>query len=60
MPHSFSIGESVFVPVPEDNDIWMDEFAGTIVMFKGDDLAVVEDQDGDCWDVELYRLGIDF
>jgi len=49
------IGDTVEVPEPGADDLWKNSFKGTIVEFK-DEMAVVEDQDGNCWDVEMVRL----
>lgn len=51
----FSIGESVEVPDPNDSDIHNHSFVGTIVNFRNG-YAVVEDGDGDCFDIEVERL----
>jgi hypothetical protein len=52
---TFSIGESVEVPDPNDSDIHNHSFVGTIVNFRNG-YAVVEDGDGDCFDIEVERL----
>ena len=51
----FEIGDSVEVPDPDDTDIHNHSFVGTIVNFRNG-YAVVEDGDGDCFDIELERL----
>lgn len=57
------IGDSVLVPdpTPGHNEAWEHEFEGTIKDFRYDvdtdeTLAVVEDMDGECFDVEVSRL----
>jgi len=50
-----SIGVEVEVPDPIDDDLYNHNFVGTIVGFK-DIYAVVEDGDGDCFDIEMERL----
>ena len=52
---SFSVGESVEVPEPNDSDIHNHSFVGTIVNFRNGN-AVVEDGDGDCFEIEVERL----
>ena len=53
-------GDSVEVPEPDSSDIHNHSFVGTIIAFKGqfsdDKYAVVEDMDGNCFDIELERL----
>lgn len=50
------IGESVIV-TPKFNDSFRFEFEGTIVGYKGNEnLYIVEDQDGDCFDVEASQI----
>jgi hypothetical protein len=59
----FNIGDSVIVPNPLHEDPWDHSFTGTIKAFKedtdGTHLATVEDQEGDCWDIEVSRLKMD-
>jgi hypothetical protein len=54
--YKFSIGDSVIVPDPDNKDLWVNEFVGTIKDFSSGNIAVIEDQDGDCWDIEINRL----
>ena len=51
----FEIGDSVEVPDPNDSDIHNHSFVGTIVNFRNGN-AVVEDGDGDCFEIEIERL----
>ena len=51
----FSIGESVEVPEPNDSDIHNHSFVGVIKTFRNGN-AVVEDGDGDCFEIEVERL----
>ena len=51
----FEIGDGVEVPDPIEGDLHNHSFVGTIVDFKND-LATVEDMDGDCFDIEIERL----
>ena len=51
----FEIGDSVEVPDPNDSDIHNHSFVGTIVDFRNGN-AVVEDGDGDCFEIEVERL----
>jgi hypothetical protein len=53
---TFSIGESVEVPEPNDSDIHNHSFVGVIVGFRDNGNAVVEDGDGDCFEIEVERL----
>lgn len=52
----FSVGESVEVPEPNDSDIHNHSFVGVIVGFRDSGNAVVEDGDGDCFEIEVERL----
>jgi hypothetical protein len=51
----FEIGDSVEVPDPDATDNHQHSFVGTIIDFR-DVYAVVEDGDGDCFDIEIERL----
>ena len=52
----FKVGDIVEVPEPEtDDDIHNHSFVGNIIKIKGI-YAIVEDGDGDCFDIELDRL----
>jgi hypothetical protein len=42
---------------PNETDIYNHSFVGTVIDFKGD-LAIVEDGDGDCFDIEIWRLTV--
>ena len=42
---------------PNETDIYNHSFVGTVIDFKGD-LAIVEDGDGDCFDIEVWRLTV--
>jgi len=52
------IGDSVEVPEPQEGDSWHFEFSGTVIEIKGDndEIATVEDQDSNFYDVEIVRL----
>ena len=54
----FEIGDSVEVPDPNDSDIHNHSFVGTIVAFRNGN-AVVEDGDGDCFEIEVERLTLE-
>ena len=47
--------DSVVVPEPNEGDIHCHGFVGSVVAVSGE-FATVEDQDGDCFDIELNRL----
>jgi hypothetical protein len=51
----FQVNDFVLVPEPNDSDIHNHEFLGVIKAISGD-LAVVEDGDGNCFEIELDRL----
>ena len=51
----FEIGDEVEVPEPNETDIHNHSFVGTIAEFRGDN-AIVEDGDGDCFEIEVERL----
>ena len=52
------VGSSVIVPVPLFDELHDHEFAA-IVVAVNDGFLTVEDQDGDCFDVEAERVVID-
>ena len=49
------MGDTVLVPDPTNDDLWLHSFAGQVNSFRGN-LVCVVDGDGDCWDVEPERL----
>lgn len=51
----FEIGDSVEVPDPDNSDIHNHSFVGIIIDFRNGN-AVVEDGDGDCFEIEVERL----
>jgi hypothetical protein len=51
----FQVNDFVLVPEPNETDIHNHEFLGVIKAISGD-LAVVEDMEGDCFEIELDRL----
>ena len=56
--NTLKIGDSVLVPSPtSQDDLHSHEFIGTVINFRPF-LITVEDQDGDCFDVEPNRLTI--
>ena len=52
---TFSLLETVEVPEPNDSDIHKHSFVGIIIDFRNGN-AVVEDGDGDCFEIEVERL----
>ena len=52
-----NVGDTVEVPTPDNNDIWMYDFEGYVNEIN-EDYVIVEDGDGDCFSVEAYRLKI--
>ena len=53
------VGAEVEVPTPTKEDNWNFEFVGTIVKLdKENGYVIVEDQDGDCFTVEVERVEI--
>lgn len=54
---SVKVGDFVEVPEPTFVDDWESNFIGTVVEISGENV-VVEDQDGDCFTVEIYRLSV--
>ena len=54
----FEIGDEVEVPDPIDSDIHNHSFVGTIVAFRNGN-AVVEDGDGDSFEIEVERLTLE-
>jgi len=61
--HRYTKRDSVLMPEPEPDDMWNESFPGIIVGFRPDTdgtrLAVVEDDNGDCWDIDVARLTVD-
>ena len=55
-PEVIEVGDYVDVPEPKPGDMWYCGFEGQVIDFKNGDLVVVEDQSGDCFDVERSRL----
>lgn len=56
VPAKFVIGDSVVVPDPESiNEVYTHSFTGTVKQVKND-IATVEDQYGDCFDIDIKRL----
>ena len=52
------VGDSVEAPPPNESDSYIQSgWLGTIISFK-DDLAVVQDMDGDVFDIEFKRLNL--
>ena len=51
------IGDEVEVPEPNSTDMYNNEFVGRVSDFRND-MVTVEDQDGDCWDIEPERLEV--
>ncbi len=60
-PHFLAPGTKVRVEEPEGDDMWNNEFVGTVKAVKKPwKLYTIEDQDGDCFDVELRKLEINY
>jgi hypothetical protein len=53
--YNFAIGDFVIVPDPNEDDIHENSFVGYITEFRNGN-AVVEDQEGDSFEIELDRL----
>ena len=49
--------ETVLVPAPMPSDLYKKSFIGTVVGFL-ESYVTVEDQDGNCFDIEPDRLTI--
>lgn len=54
---NINVGDFVQVPEPNETDIHVHEFQGTVVSIDKD-LATVEDSEGDCFQIETDRLTI--
>jgi hypothetical protein len=56
--NSLTIGTVVNVPDPQQvDDAWKYSFRGTVIGFKDSEkLAIIEDNEGNCFDVEVERL----
>lgn len=56
MDETIEVGSCVDVPEPEIiEDAWSNGFEGTVIKIVLN-IATVEDQDGDCFDIEYDRL----
>lgn len=51
------IGNQVLVPEPNQSDLHVHEFEGYVKSFR-DENVVVEDMDGDCYEIEPERLTV--
>ena len=51
-------GDMVIVPDPNDSDIHQHSFVGEVIDINFE-MCVVEDGDGDCFDIEGIRLELD-
>jgi hypothetical protein len=49
------LNQEVFVLAPRKDDLWNHSFVGTVKEIKGE-LIVVEDQEGNCFDVDKDQL----
>lgn len=49
------VGSAVVVPDPRGDDLWSHSFQGVVRDLRCE-YAIVEDGDGDCWEVETARL----
>lgn len=47
--------DNVETQEPNETDIYSHSFVGLVISIKND-IAVVEDGDGDCFDIEVWRL----
>ena len=58
LSNPISVGDSVNVPDPVGDDFHNHEFIGTVVGLYGisPEMATVEDQDGDCFTIDVDRL----
>ena len=52
---SLQVGEFVLVPEPNNTDIHNHEFTGEVIAITNG-IVTVEDEDGDCFDIEIERL----
>lgn len=52
--NEFEPGDSVYVEASPDDDFH--SFQGTVKTVDGLGYVVVEDQDGDCWDVDPIQV----
>ena len=50
--------QSVIVKDPNTNDLWNHSFSGTIIKVSKNS-CVVEDQDGDCFEVSKDQLEVE-
>lgn len=53
---SFSLGDCVLLPVPEEGDRWLACEKATVVGFDGTGWVRVVDEDGDLYEIESKRL----
>ena len=52
---SLQVGDFVLVPEPDNTDIHNHEFTGEVIAITNG-IVTVEDEDGDCFDIEIERL----
>ena len=52
-------GDSVITPEPNGSDIHEHSFSCTVIDIYGNGNCVVEDGDGDCFEIEGNRLELD-
>jgi hypothetical protein len=55
MTTNFKIGDSVIVFDPDIDDLWSHSFQGQVKAFRGE-FIVVEDGNGDCFDIEPHQM----
>jgi len=55
MTNKYSLGDQVIATPLTKDCLATEEFLGTVIAIKND-LYIVEDQDGDCWDMDEQEL----
>ncbi len=55
------VGDSVIVKSPKPNELWSNSFVGSIIAIDSaeEELYTIEDEDGDCFDMERHRFTLD-
>lgn len=54
-----NVGDRVIVPEPNDTDVHNHSFSGTVTEIADNENCIVEDGDGECFEIEGNRLELD-
>ena len=56
MNRKVRVGDNVVVPDSKNDDIWNHSFQGTIIDILDNGNVIIEDNDNDCFEVNVKRL----